>query len=63
MAETYQTFRTSPPTNSAVRLLTAEMAAALGGVRLTYDVVIAACVKVAGNHRDELTAVLAATPE
>jgi len=55
---TYQTFRTSAPTNSAVRVLTAEMAAALGGVRLTYDQVIAACVAVASQHRDELTAAL-----
>lgn len=60
MAETYQTFRTTAATNTSLRVLTAELVAALGGARLTYDQVIAACVRVAGNHRDELIAALPA---
>lgn len=60
MAKTAQTFRTSKPTDQAVRLLTAEMAAALGGDRVTYDALIAEAVAVAGENPDRLKQRLAA---
>lgn len=50
--------RTTPETTQAVRVLTAELTADLGGGRLTHDRVIAAAVQVAQNHRDEMLALL-----
>lgn len=54
MAVAYQTFRTSAETNAAVRTLTAELSAALGGARVTHDQAIHAAVSVARAHWGEL---------
>lgn len=58
MTQPSPVLRTSPETTSAVRILTAELTAALGGVRLSHDKVINAMTVVAKNHRDEMLALL-----
>lgn len=46
--------RTSDETTSGVRVLSQELSAELGGLRVSHDRVIAAMTVVARNHRDEM---------
>jgi hypothetical protein len=52
--------RTSDDTTNGVRVLTQELAAEMGGLRLSHDRVIAAMTTVARNHRAEMLETLRA---
>lgn len=54
MTQPSPVLRTSPETTTAVRILTAELTAEMGGVRLSHDRVILAMTRVASAHRDEM---------